>query len=222
MWLAWDKGTIRLWMAPAGAPGGWAPLQTPDSEMVTTPPAASQRSLCSPGNHTGILGCPGSPCRTVPGKVAGRGGHVCGVCSRGPQLSRCGSLHLPCVSGKVHITLKLFPDTVTALEDSPVFKTSVRAELTERGVDLVRGPGKHCQVQRASGPPWDQRTFSSPPFSVSLLVLGLNHEGREGRERRVRGSHREGKRWWSGQDRRDEGHVLGSPGRLQRPITNTH
>lgn len=29
--------------------------------MVTTPPAAGQRSLCSPGNHTGILGCPGSP-----------------------------------------------------------------------------------------------------------------------------------------------------------------
>lgn len=154
-------------------------------------------------------------------KVAGRGGHVCGVCSRGPQLSRCGSLHLPCVSGKVHITLKLFPDTVTALEDSPVFKTSVRAEPTERGVDLVRGLEKHCQVQRANGPPWNQQTFSSPPFSVSLLVLGLNHEGREGRERRVRGSHSEGKRWRSGQDWRDEGHVLGSPGRLQRPITNT-
>lgn len=79
-------------------------------------------------------------------EVAGRGGHVCGVYSRGPQLSRCGFLHSPRVSGEVHITLKLFPDTVTALEDSPVFKTSVRAEVTEWGVDLVRGPGKHCRV----------------------------------------------------------------------------
>lgn len=79
-------------------------------------------------------------------EVAGRGGHVCGVYSRGPRFSTCGFLHLPCVSGKVHITLKLFPNTVTALEDSPVFKTSVGAELTECGVDLIRGPGKHCRA----------------------------------------------------------------------------
>ena len=40
---------------PGWGTRGWALYQTPASEMVTTPPAAGQRSLLA-GNHTGILG----------------------------------------------------------------------------------------------------------------------------------------------------------------------
>ena len=71
----------------------------------------------------------------------------------------------------------IVPDTIIALEDSPVFKTSIKAELTVRRLDLVRGPGLENKrsILRTS--------TSSPPLSVSLSVFGVNRLGREGRER---------------------------------------
>lgn len=87
-----------------------------------------------------------------------------------------------------------------------------------------------CQRARETLPGLESKRSTLEPadlFLSSLLcfafgVRGKSRGKRQQRERQVRGSHSEGRRWWSGQDWRDEGRVMGSPGRLQHPVTNTH
>ena len=131
-------------------------------------------------------------------EVAGRGGHVCGVYPRGPQLSRCGFLHSPHVSGQVHITLKLFP--IQKLHWKPVLSSEqvLEQSLLNGEWILSEGQGNTAGFRKQMVHPRTRGPFPLLPSLFRFWCWGKPRGKGRQRERRVRGSHSEGRRCWSG------------------------
>lgn len=97
----------------------------------------------------------------------------------------CSFLHSPAGSCRVHITLKLFPDTPAMLEDKSCFQH----EWDSRAGHVKGRPGQGARgalARKTNSPSLEPAQPFLLPSSftpIAFMVFGVNHLRRDGRER---------------------------------------